>query len=115
MAVHFDGSQADEWVDKDLIRDLASLLKETELSEIEIEQDGLKVRVRKASAHQQVVMVPASVPGPARSSRPKKEPSFSASAVAAASAPACTRLTRLLQPSAARCTSVTAFPSPTPT
>ena len=29
-------------VDQDLIRDLAALLKETELSEIEIEQDDLQ-------------------------------------------------------------------------
>lgn len=32
-------------VDKDLIRDLADLLKETDLSEIEIETDNLKLRV----------------------------------------------------------------------
>ena len=34
-------------VDKDLIRELAKLLKETELSEIEIEQEGLRVRVAR--------------------------------------------------------------------
>jgi acetyl-CoA carboxylase biotin carboxyl carrier protein len=37
-------------VDKDLIRDLAALLKETELSEIEIEQDDFRIRVAKNSA-----------------------------------------------------------------
>ncbi len=37
-------------VDQDLIRDLASLLIETDLSEIEIEQDGLRLKVvRQAS------------------------------------------------------------------
>lgn len=34
-------------IDQDLIRDLAALLKETELSEIEIEQDDFRVRVAR--------------------------------------------------------------------
>ena len=34
-------------VDQDLIRELAKLLKETELTEIEIEQEGLRVRVAR--------------------------------------------------------------------
>jgi acetyl-CoA carboxylase biotin carboxyl carrier protein len=37
-------------VDKALIRSLAALLKETELSEIEIEQEGFRVRVSRAGA-----------------------------------------------------------------
>src|SRR5882672_5375152 len=37
-------------IDKDLIRDLAALLKETELSEIEIEQDGFRVRISRQAA-----------------------------------------------------------------
>jgi acetyl-CoA carboxylase biotin carboxyl carrier protein len=36
-------------IDKDLIRDLAALLKETELSEIEIEQAGFRVRVARGA------------------------------------------------------------------
>ncbi len=36
-------------IDKDLIRDLAELLKETELTEIEIEQDNFRVRVSRAA------------------------------------------------------------------
>ena len=36
-------------VDKDLIRELSALLEETGLSEIEIEQSGLRVRVVRAS------------------------------------------------------------------
>jgi acetyl-CoA carboxylase biotin carboxyl carrier protein len=36
-------------IDKDLIRDLAALLKETELTEIEIEQDDFRVRVSRAA------------------------------------------------------------------
>ena len=34
-------------VDQDLIRELADLLRETELSEIEIEQNGLRLRVAR--------------------------------------------------------------------
>jgi len=34
-------------IDKDMIRDLAALLKETELTEIEIEQDDLRIRVAR--------------------------------------------------------------------
>ena len=34
-------------IDKDLIRDLAALLKETELSEIEFEQDDFRIRVSR--------------------------------------------------------------------
>jgi acetyl-CoA carboxylase biotin carboxyl carrier protein len=36
-------------VDKELIRELAALLKETELSEIEIEQDDFRIRVARAA------------------------------------------------------------------
>ena len=35
-------------IDKELIRDLAALLKETELTEIEIEQDDFRIRVSRA-------------------------------------------------------------------
>ncbi len=38
-------------VDQDLIRELAKLLKETELTEIEIEQEGLRVRVARPMAN----------------------------------------------------------------
>ncbi len=43
-------------VDQDLIRDLARLLTETELTEIEIEQAGLRVRVVRSPAPIQAVM-----------------------------------------------------------
>lgn len=42
-------------VDKDLIRDLAALLKEIDLAEIEIEQDDFRIRVSRAAT---------SAPGP---------------------------------------------------
>ena len=47
-------------IDQDLIRDLAKLLKETELSEIEIEQNDLRVRVaRNFGANVQTISAPA--------------------------------------------------------
>lgn len=47
-------------VDQGLIRELADLLKETDLSEIEVETDGLKLRVARQSSH--VVSVPQAAP-----------------------------------------------------
>ncbi len=35
-------------IDKDLIRELAALLKEVDLAEIEVEQDGFRIRVSRA-------------------------------------------------------------------
>lgn len=45
-------------IDRDLIRDLATLLDETNLSEIEVEQSGLRVRVARN------ITVAAAVPVP---------------------------------------------------
>ena len=45
-------------IDKELIRDLAALLAETDLSEIEIEQEGLRVRVARMG---HAVAAPAAV------------------------------------------------------
>ena len=59
-------------VDKDLIRELAELLTETGLTEIEVEREGLRVRVARqtvtnvvmgGSAH--VPSIPATAPAPA--------------------------------------------------
>lgn len=53
-------------VDQDLIRDLAALLKETDLTEIEVEQDNLRIRVARVSSVQQVhVAAPAQMAAPA--------------------------------------------------
>ncbi len=46
-----EGSDAEKRVDQELIRALAKLLKETELSEIEIEQNGLRVKVARHFAN----------------------------------------------------------------
>jgi len=51
-------------IDKDLIRELSELLTETELSEIEIEQEGLRIRVARAPG--------ASAPAPAAPARPAR-------------------------------------------
>jgi acetyl-CoA carboxylase biotin carboxyl carrier protein len=45
----------------DDIKRILDLVREHDLAEFELEQDGLKVRVRKATAHQQVVMVPSTI------------------------------------------------------
>ena len=55
-------------VDQDLIRELAALLKETELSEIEIEQNGIRIRVARGVAPAPIVYAepqraPAAQPG----------------------------------------------------
>ncbi|MCO5084319.1 MAG: acetyl-CoA carboxylase biotin carboxyl carrier protein [Rhizobiaceae bacterium] len=57
-------------IDQQLIRDLAEILNETHLTEIEIEQDDLRIRVsRQAAAVQAVVPAPvsAAVAAPAAS------------------------------------------------
>lgn len=46
-------------IDHDLIRQLAALLHETDLSELEVEQDGLRVRVARALAANVPVALPA--------------------------------------------------------
>ncbi|MEQ9520243.1 MAG: acetyl-CoA carboxylase biotin carboxyl carrier protein [Parvibaculum sp.] len=55
-------------IDQDLIRELADLLKETDLSEIEIETDDLKVRVARQSSH--FVSVPPAGHAPAAATAP---------------------------------------------
>ena len=50
-------------IDQDLIRQLAALLKETDLSEIEIEQDDLRIRVARGGSTMQVA-TPAPVAAP---------------------------------------------------
>ncbi|MVA99055.1 acetyl-CoA carboxylase biotin carboxyl carrier protein [Nitratireductor sp. CAU 1489] len=65
-------------VDQQLIRDLAEILNETNLSEIEVEQDDLRVRVSRQSAPAQVTAAmpaaPAPAPAPAHTSSPAPEP-----------------------------------------
>ena len=49
-------------IDKELIRELASLLDETGLTEIEIERDGLRVRVGRGGGQVAAVAAPAVAP-----------------------------------------------------
>lgn len=51
-------------IDQDLIRQLARLLNETDLTEIEIEQDDLRIRVARAPASLQSVVNAAQAPVP---------------------------------------------------
>lgn len=55
-------------IDQDMIRELAALLVETDLSEIEVEQDDLRIRVARnmsISAPVNVAPPPAAAPAPA--------------------------------------------------
>lgn len=59
-------------VDQDLIRDLANLLKETDLSEIEIEQDNLRIRVARGTGGiVQQVAAPLSAGAPVAETTPR--------------------------------------------
>ena len=58
-------------IDKDLIRDLAALLKEVDLAEIEIEQDDFRIRVSRTAAGAPGAHVAvSSAPAPAVSGEP---------------------------------------------
>ena len=65
-------------IDQALIRDLANILNETDLTEIEVEQDDLRIRVSRAGTPQ---YVQAPIAAPAVSAAPVAAP-------AAAAAPA---------------------------
>lgn len=62
-------------VDQDLIRELAALLDETGLTEIEIEQDKMRVRVVRGGSP--ATNPPPSSPTPARSEPPAPQPAAS--------------------------------------
>ena len=78
---------ANDPIDPKLVRKLADILRETELSEIEIEQGDLKIRVaRQLTAAQAVSYVAAPSPAPAPS--PLSIPAPSPTSEAAVAAPA---------------------------
>lgn len=74
-------------IDTGLVRDLAAILTETDLTEIEIEQDDLRIRVSRQNPVQAVaaapvqVSAPAAAPAPAASSAPSATPASSENAV----------------------------------
>jgi acetyl-CoA carboxylase biotin carboxyl carrier protein len=55
-------SEKKNGIDKGLIRDLANILNDTDLTEIEVEQDDLRIRVSRASATQYVQAPMAAAP-----------------------------------------------------
>ncbi|MGX1306549.1 acetyl-CoA carboxylase biotin carboxyl carrier protein [Amorphus suaedae] len=75
-----DMSKSKSSIDQDLIRALAALLHETDLTEIEVDQEGLRVRVSRSAPAATMV---ASAPPAARS-----EPAAEAASSRPASAPA---------------------------
>jgi acetyl-CoA carboxylase biotin carboxyl carrier protein len=60
-------------IDKDLIRELALLLKETELSEIEIEEDDFRIRVSRGAPAPTVAYAEPPRPAPAAATEPAAE------------------------------------------
>jgi acetyl-CoA carboxylase biotin carboxyl carrier protein len=63
-------------IDQQLIRDLASILNETNLTEIEVEQDQLRIRVSRQPAAVHAVAPPqATAPAPAQQAQPAASPS----------------------------------------
>jgi len=60
-------------IDKDLIRDLAAILNETELTEIEVEQDNLRIRVSRQGTVVPVNTAVQSAPGPLAAIAPTAE------------------------------------------
>jgi acetyl-CoA carboxylase biotin carboxyl carrier protein len=73
-------------VDQALIRELAELLDETGLSEIEVEREGLRVRVSRQLSVQAMPMAPATLAAPAAATA--AAPAGAASPAAAAADPA---------------------------
>ena len=62
-------SDKNHGIDKGLIRDLADILNDTDLTEIEGEQDDLRIRVSRASTTH-YVQAPVAAPAPAASPAP---------------------------------------------
>jgi acetyl-CoA carboxylase biotin carboxyl carrier protein len=65
-------SKENKTIDQSLIRDLANLLNETELSEIEVEQDNLRIRVARGTGVQNIV-APAQVSAPPIQASPESK------------------------------------------
>lgn len=87
-------------IDKELIRDLAHLLDETDLTEIEIEQNGIRVRVQRGPAQiAPAAPVATALPTPARSS---EKPGESAHHPGTVTSPMVGTAYRSAEPGAAR-------------
>ncbi len=55
---------ASKSIDADIIRELAGLLTETDLNEIEIEQNGFRIRVARGGAMSNTIHAPVAVSAP---------------------------------------------------
>ncbi|MEQ8740576.1 MAG: acetyl-CoA carboxylase biotin carboxyl carrier protein [Hoeflea sp.] len=71
-------------IDQDLIRDLANILNDTDLTEIEIEQDDLRVRVSRAGTPQTVHAPVSHSQAPAPAAEPASPPAPAAATTPAA-------------------------------
>ena len=60
-------------IDKGLIRDLANILNETDLTEIEVEQEDVRIRVSRVSATQYVQALPHRLPPLPRLPQPHRQ------------------------------------------
>ena len=65
-------SEKKHGIDKELIRDLANILNDTDLSEIEVEQDDLRIRVSRNIPAATVYAAPA--PAPVAAAAPAPSP-----------------------------------------
>lgn len=74
-------SEKKQGIDKELIRELANILNDTDLSEIEVEQEDLRIRVSRAAP-------PTTVYAAAPTGYAAPAPAPAAAAVAAPAAPA---------------------------
>lgn len=79
MASDKDNKTSAQPYDEGMIRDLAKLLDETGLTDIEIERDGWRVKIGRAARQVQVAAAPAVVPvaaaaAPATAGDPGKHP-----------------------------------------
>ena len=78
-------SEKKQGIDKELIRELANILNDTDLSEIEVEQDDLRIVSRAAPAATVYAAAPAAY-APAPAAAPVAAPAAAAPAAPAASA-----------------------------
>ncbi|CUX12456.1 acetyl-CoA carboxylase biotin carboxyl carrier protein [Agrobacterium genomosp. 13] len=78
-------SEKKQGIDKELIRELANILNDTDLSEIEVEQDDLRIRVSRA-APPATVYAAAPAPYAVPAAAPAAAPAVAAPAAPAASA-----------------------------
>lgn len=78
-------SEKKQGIDKELIRELANILNDTDLSEIEVEQDDLRIRVSRA-APPATVYAAAPAPYAVPAAAPAAAPAVAAPAASAAPA-----------------------------